>query len=249
MSAKTSAARRAAFFAALRATGNQTVAAERAKVSRSWVTLHRANDPAFRAAMEEAVAAAKAALSQAAVAEPGAGWRDQGGEELVARGSNGRVTQIARARLRQWTPRVEARFLSVLASSCNVKAACAEVGLSQESAYCHRKRWGGFARAWDQALEIGYDRVATALVAAAGAMLGDHDYEPETHVRMTSVRDAMTLLKMHQARVHGVGKLPGRRPRPRTFDEVRDSILRKLEMIERARLAEARERKEGVTPP
>lgn len=36
MSARTSAARRRAFFVALAATGNQTLAAERAKVSRSW---------------------------------------------------------------------------------------------------------------------------------------------------------------------------------------------------------------------
>jgi len=36
MVAKTSQARREAFLAALRETGNQTIAAERAKVPRSW---------------------------------------------------------------------------------------------------------------------------------------------------------------------------------------------------------------------
>lgn len=48
MTAKFGEARRRAFLAALRETGNQTLAAERAKVSRSWVQSHRANDPAFR---------------------------------------------------------------------------------------------------------------------------------------------------------------------------------------------------------
>ena len=49
MSRKTSPARRGAFLQALRETGNQTIAAERAKVSRSWVQLHRSTDPQFRA--------------------------------------------------------------------------------------------------------------------------------------------------------------------------------------------------------
>lgn len=48
-------ARREAFLAALRETGNRTIAAERAKVSQSWVGLHRASDPAFRRACEKAV--------------------------------------------------------------------------------------------------------------------------------------------------------------------------------------------------
>ena len=47
MVARTSPACVNAFFATLAATGNQTLAAERAKVSRSWVTLHRSADPAF----------------------------------------------------------------------------------------------------------------------------------------------------------------------------------------------------------
>ena len=49
MSRKTSPVRRAAFLKALSATGNQTIAAERAKVSRSWVQLHRSTDPGFDA--------------------------------------------------------------------------------------------------------------------------------------------------------------------------------------------------------
>ena len=44
--------RRAAFLQALAETGNRTIAAARAKVSQSWVTLHRAEDPGFRAAMD-----------------------------------------------------------------------------------------------------------------------------------------------------------------------------------------------------
>lgn len=73
MSRKTSAARRAAFFKALRETGNQTIAAERAKVSRSWVQLQRSVDPAFKAAVAAAVAEAKAGLSRADGRQPPSG--------------------------------------------------------------------------------------------------------------------------------------------------------------------------------
>ena len=45
MTAKFSQPRGEAFLAALRETGNRTLAAERAKVSQSWVQLHRSSDP------------------------------------------------------------------------------------------------------------------------------------------------------------------------------------------------------------
>ena len=67
MTRKTSPQRRAAFLAALRATGNQTLAAERARVSRSWVQLHRSSDAAFDGAVREAMAEAKEKLQ---VTEP-----------------------------------------------------------------------------------------------------------------------------------------------------------------------------------
>ena len=47
---------------------------------------------------------------------------------------------VAPALPKQWTPRVEAHFLAALRETCNVKAACAEVGLTQQSGYGHRKR-------------------------------------------------------------------------------------------------------------
>ena len=122
MSAKTSPARRVAFFKALRETGNQTLACERAKVSRSWVQLQRSTDPQFKADVAAAVAEAKASLSQRSGTSPEhavrsgmrppPGWGFQRGEELVVRGSRGRRVQVARARLHQCTPRVEARILS-----------------------------------------------------------------------------------------------------------------------------------------
>lgn len=234
MAAKMSEARRRAFFAALAATGNRTLAAERAKVSRSWVRLHRSTDPAFRAEMEAAVAVAARRLDGASGVGPDGAWRAQAGEELAVRGCNGRWMQVARARLRQWTPRSEARFLSSLAASCNVKRACAEVGLSPQSAYDHRNRWPAFAEAWDVAIEEGYDRIATAIVASAGAMLGDAEMVPEAAIGPMTFDDALRTLGLHRRRATGEGRAMGRVRRVRSLDEMRPSILAKFEVEERA---------------
>lgn len=237
MAAKMCGKRRAAFLAALAATGNRTLAAERAKVSRSWVRLHRSTDPAFRAEMEAAVAASARRLGGASGVGPDGAWRAQVGEELAVRGCNGRWLQVARARLRQWTPRVEARFLRSLAASCNVKRACADVGLSPQSAYDHRNRWPAFAERWDVAIEEGYDRIATAIVASAGAMLGDADMEPEAAIGPMTFGDAIRTLGLNRHRATGEGRAMGRVRRVRSLDEVRDSILAKFEITERAHQA------------
>lgn len=62
---------------------------------------------------------------------------------------------------------------------------------------------------------------------------------PDVPVGPLGFADAIMLLRLHQNRVHGVGK-PLRWKRPRTLDEVRCSILKKLEAIEGARAYEVR---------
>ena len=121
----------------------------------------------------------------------------------------GKRVQIARARVRQWTARVEARFLQALAVTCNVKAACRAVGLSKTSAYTHRKRWPAFDRRWGEAIEIGYTNVDSALTASAIAGL---DPEIELHdgpIPPMTVDEAIRLLGLHQRRARGIGKWPG----------------------------------------
>lgn len=231
MSAKTSANRRAAFFTAVRETGNQTIAAERAKVSRSWVSLHRLTDPAFRVELDAAIAAAKVALAGAAKVGPGAGWRAQDGEELAVRGSNGRRVQIARARLKQWTPRVEARFLSVLGATCNVKAACAAVGLSQESAYQHRRRWPDFADRWHAALTLGCERLEGELFLSAGRLFGTVEADEDAPMTPMTPAQALQLLALNRHTMHGGGRPPGarsRRPTP-TREEVDRALMQALD--------------------
>ena len=248
MSAKISAARRAAFLKALEETGNQTLAAERAKVSRSWVVLHRSRDAGFDAAVRAAVRRARERLrvrpstslgtsgdglhGKRGSNAPPSGWGFLDGEELVVRGTNGRRTQIARARMRQWTPRVEDRFLATLSATCNVKAACAEVGMTAASAYGHRKRWTAFARRWDAAVEEGYARLLLGLVEHAGNPFSSPELPEPAPTPRLSLDDTLHNLFMHQHEVDGLGDRPGL-PRHRcSFDEAAARVMRAVDAIE-----------------
>ena len=146
MTVKMGERRRAAFLRALAASGNQTLAAEQACVSRSWVCKERAASPAFDAEVRALIAAADARLRGGEGNAPPRGWGHLDGVELVVRGTHGRRVQIARARAGQWTARTETRFLEVLGATCNAKAAYAAAGKSKGSAYGHKRRWPGFGR-------------------------------------------------------------------------------------------------------
>ena len=256
MSAKISASRRRAFLTALAQTGNQTLSAERAKVSRAWVSLHRSTEPAFDAACREAIAAARrhfdtstrSALSAngEGVRKPAGRWAYLAGEELVVRGGGGAPAaspeharergrpQIARARLHGWSPRVEERFLGALTACCNVKAACAEVGLTPASAYGHRQRWPAFARRWDAALALGYDRIECALIEAGCNLFSPGLPAALPPIRGMTFDQAVRLLHMHKHAVRGLGKRPGLPPREADIEEVRATILHRIAVMQRA---------------
>ena len=243
MTAKTSTTRTNAFFKALSETGNQTISAERACVSRSWVSQHRQRDPAFRARMEACVAAARVRLSGvggvASAPVVGAKWGVIHGEELVLRGTGGagggRRAQVARARIGQITPRVEARFLSVLRRTCNVKMACVAVGISAAAAYKHRDRWAEFGRAWDVAIQDGYFALEVALLENGIRALDPNAdglaEEPALPMLPISAHDAMRILGQRRFNVSGFGKRPGHRRRMPTEEETNAALLKRLRVL------------------
>jgi hypothetical protein len=237
MTKKYHGARRNAFLRALRQTGNQTLAAERAKVSRSWVQLHRSSDAAFARAMEGAIADAADKLGGSL--RPHSRWGFLDGAELVVRGAScaggGRQVQITRARLKQWTPRTEDRFLEVLGSTCNVRAAASAVGLCPTSAYNQRRRWPAFARRWRAALEQGYLELEFGLLEAAGNFLSGEDVPDPAPLTGMTVNEAMHLLYMHQHTVRGIGKPQVSHAREPDIEDIRASILHKIEVIEQSK--------------
>ena len=136
------------------------------------------------------------------------------------------------------------RFLDMLAATANVRRAAAAAGATPQGFYARRRRDDGFRMAWDAALESGRARLEALLLARA-----IHRFDPEEVDRGDAERgtaergaladdppmtvdEAMRLLAMARGKPAGHRREAWRQP-PRSLDEVRDSILRKLEAIER----------------
>jgi len=182
------------------------------------VQLHRSTDPGFDEAVRDAIAEAKVALSQRSgsspehvVTKPPRGWGHQDGEELVVRGSRGRRVQVARARLHQWTPRVEGRFLACLEQVCNLRLALREVGFTAASLHEHRKRWPAFDEACEVALARGFERLDNGLAHAACRLFSPDAYPlPEAPVvGPMNASAAISLMRLHEKRRAGRGRRPG----------------------------------------
>lgn len=137
-----------------------------------------------------------------------------------------------------WTAESEAAFLDHLAASANVTRAAARAGFSKVTVYNKRRSDPGFATRWQAALEQGYARLEMMLVRSATNAMSLEPPDPEAPFAEMTVAEAMNLLRLHHAAAKGQGpRAPGGRWRPRPLDELRDSILLKLEAIEAARQA------------
>ncbi len=106
-------------------------------------------------------------MGERADAETGAEPSTRG--KLVARrqrvGAGGTArAQKGRARKDGWTKVKERRFLETLAETCNASEAAREAGMCRASAYRRRQSDAGFARAWDEALDVGYAEIEALLM-------------------------------------------------------------------------------------
>jgi hypothetical protein len=254
MSKKISATRAAAFLKALGESGNQTLAAERAKVSRSWVLLHRRRDPGFDAAVQAACLdfarheRARREENGEASNKPPAAWRYMDGHQLVVRGTGdgyggNRRVQVARARLKGWDPRTEDRFLEALAATCNVRAACAAVELSVASAYMHRYRWPAFARRWDDTVTIASERIEEGLLQAAANLYSSDEVPVDVPITDMTAEHALGLLRHFVGtRTPRPGRRPGRPVRVATVAETCRTLEKALAKYERQQARRERRR-------
>lgn len=151
------------------------------------------------------------------------------GTRAVLGGKDG--PQVIRSKGDRWTEEAEAAFLDQLAASCNVLAACEAAGFCNTTVYKRRREDAGFARRWQAALEQGYVRIEMALVRRAADALEGLAPDPDTPIPTMTVEQAIKVLDRHRAAVKGETRSKRNWTRPRTLDEVSDSILRKLEAI------------------
>jgi hypothetical protein len=166
MTARVAAAKVEAFLAALAETGNASLAATQAGLSRSWVNKARGADAGLDARVRAARAAAAGRLARCEGNRPPEEWRMRRGVELVVT----RRGQIARAPgARRWTKRMEERFLFAVRETRNLRLAAPAVGMSLASLEKHRRRWSAFDRRVRAALRLSAGGLAMRLVVPADA--------------------------------------------------------------------------------
>ena len=137
----------------------------------------------------------------------------------------------------QWSEEAEDRFLDSLAANCNVEMACREAGVAHTTVYRQRRKRADFALKWQAALEQGYARLELGLVEAANRALSAEGLPADSPVSPMSAETALRVLQLHRASATGQGKRSGWQAPPRRLEEVQDSILRRIESIQRARHA------------
>jgi hypothetical protein len=143
--------------------------------------------------------------------------------------------QLIRSKGQRWSDTAEAAFLDTLAATCNVSAAADAAGFTRFTLYKRRRRDPGFAQRWSAALDQGYARIEAMLVQRAVEALEGYAPDPDTPIPAMTVRDALAILGHHRAAVERGPRSRRQWARPRSLDEVRDSILRKLEAVAPAR--------------
>jgi hypothetical protein len=130
-------------------------------------------------------------------------------------------------------------FLGHLAATCNVAFSAELTGFSKTAFYNRRRADPVLDERWRRAMLEGYGRIEELTLRTAESFLEGRAPPPESPIREMTMRDAIAIVKMYRAAVSGgEGKRPGWRGRPRSLDEVKGSILRKLAAIERHRQPE-----------
>ena len=96
-------------------------------------------------------------------------------DETLVNGGNGGRAQRQKVKRNGWTKARRAAFLKALAETCNVKLSTERAGMGHTSVYAVRHRDPAFARLWDEALAIGYDRLEAMLLQRALEAVNDID--------------------------------------------------------------------------
>ncbi|MDB5679728.1 hypothetical protein [Sphingomonas bacterium] len=216
----------AAFLKNLRRTGNVTTAARLLGVAPCTFNRRRARFPGFALRWDAALALAHATLAAkpAGSAAPSSGepriWRTGGGRRQLRRAKAGLIEHAGRQ-----------RFLAALSATANVAQSAAAVGHAASSFYRMRDRDPAFAREWQLALEMGYERLKMALHESAQVeSFADDDWrrnDPPAMPPMT-VNQALQLMYLHQKEAR-LGRTPDpMRQRP---GETPDVVSKRLALL------------------
>jgi hypothetical protein len=263
------------FLAILRETGNARQAALRLRAPNAFSKRMRV-DPAFRRDCHAAAAEADARLRGAAspfprpiehkgkrlptdaaslggMLRPGRKRKPSQPEPVLRRNSKGRM-QVTLTREGHWTSEIEADFLARLRATGNFDACARAVGFQPNSVHERERVWAAFARDCDRALEEASVRLTYRLAAHAHALMRKPGEAEAAGIEEAAVpfdpAMAMKILGHIEARKYGrSGRGRRKGPPERTFEQACESILAKIEAIERHEkmMKERKEAEDGDT--
>lgn len=158
-------------------------------------------------------------------------------EPVVRRNSQGRW-QVTLAREGHVTAEIEADFLARLKATGNFSACALAVGFQPASMMARVRKWPAFADAVDDALEEASVRLDYGLVGYAHALLRRPGEAEAAGIVEEAVpfdpKEAVRVLAFLDARKGGrTTRGPRKGPPERHMDEAVESILAKVEAIER----------------
>lgn len=129
-------------------------------------------------------------------------------------------------------------FLDALAESSNVSASARAAGLSANAMYRERRRNGGFAARWHEALCEGFARLEAELLSEALIAPSGNVKDATLKSRAQKYRLGLALLAAHRAAVRGA-RLPVAGAAPNAGAKAR--LVAKLEAIRAQAAAEVAE--------
>lgn len=161
--------------------------------------------------------------------------RPAGPAGAILRGHGKDGPQLIRSRGDRWTEEAEELFLDRLASSNNATWSAAQCGFSKEAIYRQARRDPVFAGKMAAARAQSAGRIDEALARRAEDFLEGRPPDPHSPIVDMTVQDAIAILKLYRARQdpEGGARRPAWPARPRSLEEMRDSILVKLSAIAR----------------
>lgn len=225
-------ARRERFFEMLRETGNARTAAAAIGMDRTTLERRRRKesdlDREWTAALDEA---------DRRLGTAGSAHEAGDAFEMVRRGRDGRLQIVAVGKGR-WCRRTEDAFFAHLKRTGNASAAARAVGFSGQYTWQRRRQWPAFARRWEEALEEAEIALEFRLAVLASDVVAEPGAdEAEADAAPIDPEFALKFLKWREEKRAGRGRR-GRgdiAPRQPTIEEVKKSILQKIESIERQR--------------
>ena len=245
---KTRAGRwRKRFLSALARTANAKLAAEIAGVDRSTPYELRKRDPVFAAAWPRARAWGRARVKAEGrpVFANGRPRPARAGEAppdpraLILRHRTGGGAELVRAGEGRWTPEAEEVFFAWLGAGWGVRRAAKEAGFSTSAVYERRRLHADFADRWAQVKSDALERNDMLVIDSVQWALDPEAVEAAENVPRPTIAEAIRIQRLYRRGGESGGSGGRAWPaRPRSLDEVRESILTKLGAIARRRDSE-----------